>query len=226
MEPLNLDGSGVGPLSFNVIDSSNLFDHVGPLNLLVAAAPLLKSTISATMYTESLVAHHRDREELRARMLCGHFPTMSILLGLVSAEYWTNATAVSSVDENLVEIAHGDSRYTHKSQMFCRIGWKCTVPTSNCTSERKVHFKSGDLASIIHQVYRNMFQHEDTGKLFSNLKLSVLGNNSTIYYHRGTLVALLKFVKSRVVVDWSNFMDEIMSRIERDTTIMKGMEYI
>ncbi|KAF8846769.1 hypothetical protein BDZ45DRAFT_812071 [Acephala macrosclerotiorum] len=226
MEPLNLDGSGVGPLSFDLIDSSNLFDHVGPLNLLVAAAPLLKTTISATMYTESLVAQDRDRKELRARMLCGHFPTMSILLGLVSAEYWTNATATSSVEENLMDIALGDSRDTRKGQMFCRIGWKCMAPTSNCTAYSKVHFKPADLASIIHQVYRNMFRHEDVGKFFSNLKLSVLYNNSNIYYHRGTLVALLKLVKSRVVVDWSDFMDEIMSRIERDTTIIKGMNYI
>ena len=50
-----ITGLGDAPLSFNVIDTSNLLDHVGSVNLLVAAIPLLEHNLSATLYTEALV---------------------------------------------------------------------------------------------------------------------------------------------------------------------------
>lgn len=63
MDPLELveddyAAEGNAPVSFNVIDTSNLLDHVGGLNLLVAASPLLNGDPSSTLYTESLIPRH------------------------------------------------------------------------------------------------------------------------------------------------------------------------
>lgn len=46
--------SGNGPLMFTVIDTSNLVDHLGALNILVATSPLLENMIQATLFTEVL----------------------------------------------------------------------------------------------------------------------------------------------------------------------------
>lgn len=43
------------PTSFNVIDTSNLIDHVGLLNLLAVTIPLLSDSPSSTLYTEALL---------------------------------------------------------------------------------------------------------------------------------------------------------------------------
>ncbi|KAK0130060.1 hypothetical protein ONS96_000597 [Cadophora gregata f. sp. sojae] len=63
--------SGSSPVTFDVIDTSNLVDHLGPVNVLVAASPLLKRNITSTMYTESLVAREKNRRDLMEKLLCG-----------------------------------------------------------------------------------------------------------------------------------------------------------
>ena len=57
---LRLDGPGFPngcdrpPLSFNVIDTSNLVDEVGFINILTATIPLLEQSASSALYTETL----------------------------------------------------------------------------------------------------------------------------------------------------------------------------
>jgi hypothetical protein len=60
MEPLVLveddyNSNGAAPVCFNVIDTSNLLDHMCGLNLLVATSPLLDGDISSCLYTETVV---------------------------------------------------------------------------------------------------------------------------------------------------------------------------
>lgn len=79
-EPLTIDGEdysleGSAPLAFNVIDTSNVADHVGPLNLLIAASPLLQDDMSASLYTEALVKRTKSHQDLSDNLLCGHLPT-------------------------------------------------------------------------------------------------------------------------------------------------------
>ena len=59
--------NGNAPIQFNVIDTSNLLDHVGAINLLVAASPLLESSTCATLYTEALVKKQEDLKALAMR---------------------------------------------------------------------------------------------------------------------------------------------------------------
>lgn len=43
--------SGGAPTSFTVIDTSNLIDYIGALNLLVASIPLLENNYVSSLYT-------------------------------------------------------------------------------------------------------------------------------------------------------------------------------
>jgi hypothetical protein len=114
------------PLSFNVIDTSNLTDHAGALNVLMAASPLLSGSLSATLNMESIVRQEKDHEALIDSLLCGHFATLSILFGLFPVEYWTNATASSTAEEALLDmISHGGNDKKRGSpQMYNKITWK------------------------------------------------------------------------------------------------------
>jgi hypothetical protein len=87
VDPLVLDGDDLQskrapPLAFNVIDTSNLVDHIGAVKIMVAASPLLANTASSIIYTESLVKREATASLMMENLLCGDFATMSILFGL------------------------------------------------------------------------------------------------------------------------------------------------
>lgn len=89
---------------YNVIDTSNLLHRLGALNLLVATSPLLSKELAAILYTDTLVKRENCLKATSDELLCGRFPTISILLGLFPVECWTNATAISTVDKAMFDI--------------------------------------------------------------------------------------------------------------------------
>ncbi|KAK4235468.1 hypothetical protein C8A03DRAFT_36683 [Achaetomium macrosporum] len=121
-------GNGKAPKKFDVIDTSNLSDDTTILNLLVSAGPLLKDGPSSTLYTEGAQREdiHRPRTGDRfADMLCHNTTASSILLGLVPAEYWTNAKTVSRADEVLTAWSDEKATMGAKSTTYgFRFAWK------------------------------------------------------------------------------------------------------
>lgn len=224
--------AGDAPLSFKVIDTSNLMDHVGAINILVATSPLLDRDLSATLYTESLAKREQDQKALVDGLLCGHFPTISTLFGLFPIEYWTNATAISSVDETLLDVAHvmAGTKDDNKGQMYSRLAWKRQISGSSRppqpTTLSPLHFTEIELAQVLYKAYLKMFQHEDMSVLFSKVDLLTIQNNSCPRYHRGSLAAFLAFVKKRVVVDWNRLMEALLNLIESDSSIAMGLNNI
>ncbi|KAF2136540.1 uncharacterized protein K452DRAFT_322363 [Aplosporella prunicola CBS 121167] len=93
------------PMSFSVINTSNLVDHVGAINLLIATSPLLDDNLFATLYTESLVNQEKDHSTLAESFLCGNVSTMSVLLGIFPTDYWTNVVPISTADEAILNTA-------------------------------------------------------------------------------------------------------------------------
>ncbi|KAG9231541.1 hypothetical protein BJ875DRAFT_498233 [Amylocarpus encephaloides] len=121
----------VAPVTFDIIDTSNLADHVGFINVLVAASQLLKPTFLAILYTEVLLDMGRNRAEQLDNLLCCPSPTMSILPGLTPVEYWVNA-AVSTANEEIYDnfITPSASRVqtdVEKGQMRSRIAWRLSM---------------------------------------------------------------------------------------------------
>lgn len=231
LEPLVLDGedyapSGVAPLSFNVIDTSNLVDHVGAINLLVAASPLLEDIAHATLYAESLVKREKDLKALVDNILCGHFPTISVLFGLVPVEYWTNATAISSVEEallNAIPLLTGGVE-DYRGQMYSRLTWK--RPLAGSEAPPVMHFEENELAQVLFRVYLKMFEHENLNHLLSNMNMQTFSKGSLIHYQRSTVASLLLFVKKRVIVDWNKMMDAFLGALESDSSLMMSTNYI
>ena len=238
LETLALDAgdyasTGDAPLLFNVIDTSNLVDHLGPINVLVAASPLMDGSISATLYTETLVPRETTRQALVDNLLCGNFATISVLLGLFPTEYWTNATAISTADEEMLEETSRIMGNLEKStgQMYCKLSWKRSLSesvrgTSQSMTVPPIHFRPAELARILHQIYLKMFQHEDPSVLFSNISLLAMQNQSKLCYHRGSLASLLLLVKKRVTVDWEEVMKSFLDLVESHSNLLMGMNYM
>lgn len=229
LDPLLLDSGDYtvrkAPFSFNVIDTSNLIDHFGAINLLVATSPLLKDTPSASLYTESLAQQEESQKALMDNLLCGDSGTLSMLLGLFCTEYWTNATIVSYVDEEII----GKTLSSQSGQMLSRLTWKrpISAPLDKPQKLLCINFDTDDLAYILYQVYRQMFKHEDVQKLYGELNLRAIQKSSVPPYHRGSFASLLNFVKSRVKVhDWDKVIDPLLVLISNDPGIIMGGNYI
>jgi hypothetical protein len=180
VDSLVLDGedydNGTAPLCFNCIDTSNLVDHVGILNLLIATSPLLEHGVAASLYTKIIVRKEKTYKDLIDGLLCGHFPTVSILLGLLPVEYYTNASAVSTVDEVLFNTATSSATRNllgivdfEMKQMFVRLTWKRPVAPSTSASLPAIRLDEVGLAHVFYNVYLRMFQGEDLGHMFSHI---------------------------------------------------------
>jgi hypothetical protein len=232
VKPLELDSedyysNGNAPLMFNVIDTSNLLDHVGALNILVATAPLLGISPSATLYTETLVKRAENRSESMSSFLCGPFPTISMLLGLCPVQYWAAATASLNVDE--VVLGEIMAAKSGAGQMHDRLAWKqshsVTNPAQGSTAGLALSYNEKDLAKILYKLYQEMFQHENVGRTFSNLNYRTVMNNSLPLNTRGAFAAFLGFIKGRLVVNWIKMMNHLIELIQNDSTLLVGSIY-
>lgn len=221
LQPLELlDGdygaTGSAPVVFDIVDTSNVCDHVGPLNLLTAVSPLLRNKLAATLYTEVIPnLKAKNRKEIVDIMLCGDTPTISTLLALFPVEYWTNAACVSYGDESLFEALKSPaSNDTTVQQMYLRVAWKrppCLAPSSDSeTSELRlgpIQFAEHELAKVLYEIYVRMFEDENWSKKFADISLRpVSAGNQQPQYHRAGFAAFLRLVKNRVACNWNKSM--------------------
>ncbi|AEO58629.1 hypothetical protein MYCTH_95272 [Thermothelomyces thermophilus ATCC 42464] len=220
---------GTAPVSFNVIDTSNLIDHVGGLNLLTAASPLLDGDASSSLYTETLVQRKRSYQEQLDEILGGHLPTSSLLLGLFPVEYWTNTCPSSIGDEQLMGFIQSLQQTTVEPlrQLYSRITWK-RPPCSSASHIERLHMDDEQLASLLYRVYVDMFPGENIGRMFS---MATMNPESILHaslptYTRASFVSFLVLVKKRIVASWDRAMDILLARIESNRTHLIGCLFL
>jgi hypothetical protein len=244
LEPLTLESdynaNGSAPMRFDVVDTSNLCDHVGPLNLLTAVSPLLSNKLASTLYTEAIPKATKSRKEILDTMLCGDTPTVSTLLALFPAEYWTIASSVSYGDESSLDAIDELQLSTQqlgtsgKGQMFLRTAWKrppclASPGSSSDLSLSRIRFVEQDLAQVLYRMYLRMFDDEDWIKKFSNLgqgAAAALQNlNPQPQYHRAGLASFLRLVQRRVFCDWNKTMELFCDLVVQRPGAPMGMHY-
>ena len=223
-EPLILDneeytGGGNAPLSFDIIDTSNLGDYVGAINVLAAASPLLEETASATLYTETQSKHADTYQKLISDAFCGDLPTVAVLFRLFPVEYYANASAVPTMDECTVSVSL-DGSVTTMRQIFCRIVWKRPLSESE-----RIHFDNFSLANLLHQVYREMFRGENRARFTSEDDKEAIKCHNMPFYHRGSFVALLRQVRSSTSVDWDTMLRTLLRLILNDSDIETSLSF-
>lgn len=106
---------------FDVVDTSNLADHLGAVNLLILASPLLKPKGSATLYVETLMKGAVNRQAELDDLLLGHAPMTSLILGISAVESWTNATSTSAVDALVIGAAQNQGNECHSPPLSDRL---------------------------------------------------------------------------------------------------------
>ncbi|KAI0503106.1 hypothetical protein F5B22DRAFT_662609 [Xylaria bambusicola] len=239
VRPLVLDGSDYAPgarapVQFDVIDTSNLCDHLGSLTLLTATSPLLRDDVSAVLYTEVLARNHKGYKEVLDQVLCGHVPTLSTLLGLFPVEYWSNTSPIPIADEMMLDTLMGGLSENPKTslqggQMFLRTSWKRELCMSSAMtpSPRSIplRFDPKLLAKTLYKVYVHMFLDEDWAYRLSNFDVDSVQKSALVWYQRSSFVSFLRLVQTRVTCNWDAVMESTMDLIEGRSNAPMGMNY-
>ncbi|GJE85069.1 DUF4470 and zf-MYND domain-containing protein [Phanerochaete sordida] len=221
---LALDGqdysSRTASLAFDVIDTSNLFDHIGSVNILIATAPLLKKTPFAALYTESLLSSGDDPIVSFADSLCGDVTTMSLLFDLTPTAYLSGYNTQSNIHEIM-----GYHTRDSNAQYHERLVWK--VPSQlTGGSSRPVAVDAEQLATLFFDIYHKMFANENlTNMLQQKASIASLQTMHRIHYTRRSFAELVRSLMPRIVVDWDRVFDHFEQQVSNDGALIMGMNY-
>ncbi|ROW16995.1 hypothetical protein VPNG_01418 [Cytospora leucostoma] len=227
LDPVDYGPAGYAPRNFDVIDTSNLSDHLGALNILVSASPLLKHAPWATLYTETMEKGTDGERQKFEELLCGPTRTVSTFLGISPVEYWTNATAASTVDEYMLALT-AIRTSSQKPGIQWRFSWKFNQHLSNSTDQVRLEVNADALATLVHRIYQGMFANEDIMSLLSisrEEQISILRKQAYPKYHRGSLVALVKRVLQTVDAPVEPTCRAILKKINEDSTRVFGSNF-
>ncbi|KZV65492.1 hypothetical protein PENSPDRAFT_586778 [Peniophora sp. CONT] len=198
--------AGQAPTAFNIIDTSNLIDDVGLLNVIVTAAPLLASSQSV-IYTESLLFSAKDVTKEFRDLLHGDLATSSFLIGLCPVDFLSGFSSRSNVHELRAQSA---LPLELRQQFHVLTAWK--TPTSCDTHASNTAPPALDprqLATFMYDIYRSMFEQEDS-RVFRQINSRNLARAMAVAnlvpYTRETFVHLMRQVRMRLRLDeigWS-----------------------
>ncbi|KAI0998005.1 hypothetical protein K3495_g10185 [Podosphaera aphanis] len=228
---------GTAPVIFDIIYTSDLASEFGSINILVAASPSLKPTFLATLLMEDYIALQGKPEQRMKSILCGDFATMSMILGLIPVQYWTNDSMVSSTDEDLHEIPNPDEKSSSSappptgSSLRCTTSRRYSIPVANYDGNRpKVSFSPNDLSQLLFSIYRTLFSEVDhTERLYMRgVTPQQRLLNLRRYYDRRSFALLLKLIKDKVEVDWGTMMSKLIQLVisNKDLNLMPHLNYI
>lgn len=217
---------------FNIIDTSNLGDHLGPINILTATAPLLRRSPSSVIYNETLLMASEDISASLTTMLGSDIATFSLLLGLVPTGLMTGVTVDGVGNETgRFSILQDDTGQARQYRM--RATWKCPEfadPTTmevlkgSQSAQIQVQFEAKALADLLFSIYHSMFAHEDLTKIMGRMMRMRTGHYSDDLqrYTRAAMVALLRIVRTRIIVDWEQTMILLFDLIAHDKQLIVG----
>lgn len=208
LEPLVLDNVNPGdPMAFDVIDTSNLADHVGCLNLISAASPLLKETHKSTLRVETAIIRDGPGPEGGVDILGGHFAAMSSVFGLGCMQYWTQTGNMPVFHEQTLQNLP-KSAFKGNS-IYCRtaIEWR------HMGAGNKIRMEPRELARLIAMMYIEMFGDE-------NAKARTPRRHRYQQYSRASFVAAVGAIRKAVQVsDWGVVVEELLSLVMEDCTV-------
>ncbi|KAG5638310.1 hypothetical protein H0H81_000728 [Sphagnurus paluster] len=218
---------GGAPTSFNVIETSNLDDHIGLLNVLVATVPLLSDyTQSPTLYVESLLFGGKDATKEFTEHLHADVTIMGLLLGISPIDFLSGFTSRSNVHELLIHLAtKGEGTQFHQVTT-----WKLAASGDSLVGRANQRplppsFDPRQLGTLLYDIYHDLFEHEDAQNFLRLNQENIMNGirrSNIIHYIRESFVLFLKLVKKRIRVtddNWVGVMERFLNAQQEDQSI-------
>ncbi|KAF7945072.1 hypothetical protein EAE96_009852 [Botrytis aclada] len=211
--PLTIDDPGAtsGIQKFDVIDTNNLADPLGILNLLPAISPLLSRKATSVMFTETLSFYTKDPVDILSHILCCDITTISLLLGLAPSGHLFGFTAYAvGLDAHRQFSVHRNNNDSY----HMRVEWR--YPNLDDPAGRDSIFDPHELALFFFKLYLKMFEIESmspaTGKEIHRLRYTRLGFPALVCLAKGC-------VKNDQL---STFGNCLLRHIEREDRLRVG----
>ncbi|TBU40602.1 hypothetical protein BD309DRAFT_967143 [Dichomitus squalens] len=211
------------PVRFEVIDTSNLSDHVGMLNILLCTASLLAHSPCSVLYTESLLTHTTDSATELESKLFADLSVVSVLLGMAPLDSLSGFTSLCNTHEQLVSLTLPPSHHRQYHQI---ITWR--QPSTGDPSFihditlPPLRFDANQLARLFCDIYVHLFGTEDPA-YFMNLKpedIVRLGRKFACFCpSRESFIVLLSLVHNRLQISaalWSGVMRIFLNLLSDD----------
>ncbi|KAK0499491.1 hypothetical protein EDD18DRAFT_853911 [Armillaria luteobubalina] len=210
------------PTAFNAIDTSNLTDHVGLLNILSATVPLLRHDHLSILQTESLIPWDKDPQNDFKERLCMPPLTFALLTGVVpvsslsrfSSRFTMHGIASSSLTAS-----------TSRSASRQNLSWRSTDFDGIDGQKHRLSIDAQAVSDLLFKFYLKLFAVEAGRDLARNLTPANMKRASIVHYGRRNYVWLLGLIQGRVHTDWPRAMEILMVRIENDKQLTMGMNY-
>ena len=153
------------PLEYDVIDTSNVSDHVGLLNLLQACKELLSKGAHSTLYT--LFLHQPtgtlcNRDIMLPEMLRTDLSTFAAITGLTLLD---TASNVSTSFSNWSQFNVAPMLISKSRRVSVSLEWTYVRP-----SAVRVNLEQQDFVEIFTEIYKEMFEFSLTTPDTNNLK--------------------------------------------------------
>ena len=220
-EPLEIDGE-LPPPAFDVIDTSNLMDHLGLLNLLISTRPLLKPIPTSVLYTETLLPQGKDATVAVLGRMCGDVPTMSLLVGLTPRTLLSGFSAHCNVHELLFSFGDPDQRQFHERVIWCDPSSGDPPNIPGCP----IVVDSAELGALLFHVYDQICADE---KVFENLRNPDVYKMQELQHHdRASFAKLVRLAMSRITPGlggWPAAVDAFLALVAEDRGRLVGMNY-
>ncbi|KAJ3557710.1 hypothetical protein NM688_g1321 [Phlebia brevispora] len=224
---LSLDGDYANttdcppPRQFNVIDTSNLVDHIGLLNILIATAPLLSREPTATLFTETLLSRGEDPLKSFTERLCCDPSTLFVLLDLVPSNFIFGFTTQSNIHEIIGHtLVEGSSQQYHE-----RMVWKTLSLAQGSRQASPIAFDAAPLTRLLLHIYLQMFSHENVAGTLQRASLTDLRDRSIVRYSRRAFALFVRCLYDKIATDWSQVLQRLLDLIGDNRELIVGMNF-
>ncbi|KAF7938118.1 hypothetical protein EAE99_001790 [Botrytis elliptica] len=224
-KPMLLDGPGASllPLSFEVIDTSNIVDYYGHLNILPPTVPLLSRTFSSVLYTESLrISSHDLKQNLKAALLMD-VNLASLLFGLTPSGQIMGYTTYNNYSEDMTQ-------QTSSHRYRTRLPWRFpSFGDHHCRSTLsqpiKIEVDADELSQLCFDTYMKMFSIENLENRIAP-GVRPLRSEAMNCYTRLSFVNVLHLIKQNTTTDWISFCTSLRKKIAADTVSHIGAKTV
>ena len=228
--PLIFDGPArpSGKILFDVIDTSNVTDHLGILNVLPATVPLLRYSASSVLYTEALMCPSANPVQSLDADLHSDTATMAILMGLSPCEYLLGDTAYSNAVEKVTGSVKKSYYRVQTAWRFPELGDAMVHGRrESCIEARqKVQIDAKDLGSFLLNLYLKLFAYDKIDMLTEAIQAKLdfvppphqpqynVVTDGRSRYNNAGFAAILRTATDTMTTDWHTCFAHIISRIQ------------
>lgn len=200
------DSSSEAPVSFDVIDTCNTCDKLGILNVLVASMPLLRPHSWAVLYTKTDEVHGDDPTKDFWIQLCGDLGTMFLLFDLAPTSFLSGFRTEGNTQELVSR-----QLIPNPTTFVERLTWRRPSRLGITPSDQTLVLERKQMRDLLYNIYVKMFQREAFSYMTDTQGTDK--ERDRAHYCRRSLVLLIRYLASRVVVEWDDVVMDLVSRM-------------